>query len=251
MTRYGIKKALENIQFTQNAVAEARDKSKKKLVNRGIKFVKITLIGGVVLKIKTVYMSINRKGKRGRKRKKGRRGKNGSGFYPALAQLGIFNRVTPYVQECVAKAASECRTFKEAQARLADMGICMDEKTIRNIAYSYGDLGLSMRPGSPDAEKGMPLADESMEGKTVVIQMDGGRVRQREGGRRGRRSKKTSRRRFNPKWREPRVIAVCTTDENGRKNRKEAAFYDSTMGKCQDVFLLLVGYLLALQVHKA
>ena len=73
------------------ASVRARGKAGLHYVNQAFKEVPITLIGGVQVRITTLYkLARRRKPQRGRKRKRGKRGRSqGQGFYPVLTLLGI------------------------------------------------------------------------------------------------------------------------------------------------------------------
>jgi len=67
-------------------------------VNQAFKEVTITPIGGVQVRVPTLYkLARHRPTGRGRKRKRGKRGESrGQGFYPVLVLLGISEGVSPF-----------------------------------------------------------------------------------------------------------------------------------------------------------
>ena len=58
-------------------------------------------------------------------------------------------------------------------------------------------------------------------------------------------------RRFEPQWREPKVLAIYALDERGRRDPKTPALIDATMGDADQVSALLVGHLRLLGAHRA
>ncbi len=72
-----------------------------------------------------------------------------------------------------------------------------------------------------------------------MISTDGGRIRLREGGRRGRKGK-GGRRRFRTPWREPKFVVAYVIDEKGRRDPAVLVIYDGTPGDADATFDLLV-----------
>ena len=82
---------------------------------------------------------------------------------------------------------------------------------------------------SMSIDRNAPFRDE-FAGQRVVVSVDGGRVRIREGGQRGRRGKK-GRRRFRTPWCEPKLVTAYVIDEEGHKVRSVRSPLDATMAR--------------------
>lgn len=87
-------------------------------------------------------------------------------------------------------------------------------------------------------------------GRTVLVCVDGGRLREREA-KAGRRTKR-GHHRYNTPWREPRQLVISVLDDRtGRPDPAFAPIYDGTMGDADALFLLLWAYLRALGGRQA
>ena len=131
-----------------------------------------TSLGGIVA-IKTPYYRQKGGSRRGRK----------PGLYPALVVLGIWDRCTPKLASDVSRAVAMLGSLEEARAHLLEMGIELDVKTIRSIAYRF-----AARARAAQQATAATLVDNAS-GRRVVVSIDGGRVRVRRK-KRGRKTKK-------------------------------------------------------------
>jgi hypothetical protein len=82
------------------------------------------------------------------------------------------------------------------------------------------------------------------------VATDGGRIRERKA-KRGRRNSKTGHHRYEAPWREPKLLTIYVVDAEGRVVDSFTPVYDGTMGDCDAVFAMLLGYLKALGAHEA
>lgn len=200
--------------------------------------VTITLLGGSQVVLTSPYMLSRPKKKRGRPKQKKCRGKNGNGLYPILEILGIRDRVTPAVASEVARQMA-LGTVTQTQRNLATRGIELGRKKIRTLALRVGERGLRFRTQVIEPS---PIGHQSLvEGHTLLIGTDGGRLRTRE--RKKGRRKKSGYHGFKGKWREPKAIVVSSIDERGRKMKGGYQRYDATLGDCERAFEILAGHL--------
>src|SRR5215471_18981583 len=123
----------------------------KPLKNDGKVKVMIRTAQGLAVPVRVTYY--RRKGQR-------RAGKRSAGVYAGLVLLGIYDRCTPAL-------ASEV-------SLLAAMGVELDTKTVRLIAYRY-----AARARLAQQIERTAFAD-TVVGRRVVISSDGGRLRLRE-----------------------------------------------------------------------
>jgi len=199
----------------------------------------VRFLGGAILNFETPYLSENHDGQPGRARGVGRRGEAGGGLYPALHALGIAYQATPALYSEVARPALRTASFEEARAARFERGSCLDGKTVRSLALHVGGEALAQRQARAEAAALGRVFTSELKGKRIVISTDGGRIRLREGGRRGREAK-SGRRRFRTPWREPKLIVAYVIDEKGRRDPTVPVIYDGTLGDADATFGLLV-----------
>jgi hypothetical protein len=201
------------------AQARVRGQAGIAYTHQAFKEVGITVIGGVQVRVKTLYkLARQRKAGRGRKRKQGKRGRShGQGFYPVLGLLGISEGVTPLIRCGVAQAATQSVSLEYARQQMTGWGVHFSTRRIRRISRAFCEVGLQVR-----AEKlgrfaaGTLPAGTALQGKRVVIGVDGGRVRIRQPKSRGRK-RKSGRHGYKGEWKEPKLLTIYVLDEQGRK----------------------------------
>jgi len=89
--------------------------------------------------------------------------------------------------------------------------------------------------------------EESLEGKRVVIAIDGGRTRTRV----YKEEEKTEgNRKFDTPWREPKLFVITTIDKKGKINKQDLPIYDCSFGD-DETFEILEQYLRKLKIEKA
>jgi len=206
----------------------------------------LTFLGGSQVVLTSPYMLSRPKKKRGRPRKNKGRGKNGSGLYPILEVLGIRERATPAVASEVARQMA-LGTVTQTQQNLATRGIHLGRKKIHTLALRVGERGLRFR--AEVMEPSPSGRDSLVEGHTLLIGTDGGRLRTRIP-KRGRK-KKSGHRGFKGSWKEPKAIVVSSIDERGRKMKGGYQRYDATLGDCNRAFELIAGHLRMIGAEKA
>ena len=201
------------------ASVKAGGKAGLNYTRQAFKEVPVTLIGGVQVRVTTLYkLARNRKKRRGRKRKRGKRGKSqGQGFYPVFVLLGISEGVSPLVRCLVTQAALQAPSFEQAKQIVDWLGLGFSSGRIRRISEAFCQGGLAVRDEQLKrlAEGTLP-AGESLKGKRVVISADGGRVKIRRTYRRGRK-RKSGWPGYDTNWREPKLLTIYVLDEEGHK----------------------------------
>lgn len=208
--------------------------------------VTLTLLGGSQVVVTSPYMLSRPKKKRGRPKQKQGRGKNGSGLYPVLEVLGIRDRATPALASEVARQMA-LGTVTQTQQNLTTRGIHLGRKRIRTLALRVGERGLRFRAEviepSPEGQGSL------VEGQTLLIGTDGGRLRTRIP-KKGRK-KKSGHRGFKGSWKEPKAIVLSSIDERGRKMKGGYQRYDATLGDCNRAFEIIAGHLRMIGAEKA
>jgi len=205
----------------------------------GYQEVTVRLANGKQQKVRSPYF-VKAKPKRGRKK----RGPNGRGCHLLLELLGFMGRCSVLFVSDVVQMALLCPSFAVAHEVLSLRGISVDVKTIRRLCGLLGESGLADR-GAASLEAG-----ESVAGKTVVIGIDGGRLRLRQK-KRGPKASGLNRQGYNTPWREPKLFTIYVLDDQGHVEKSCRPFHDATLGHADEVFILLAEYLRNLQVEKA
>ncbi|XZE17504.1 hypothetical protein SH449x_000274 [Pirellulaceae bacterium SH449] len=202
--------------------------------------IRIRLLGGFFMWISSLYCEP----------KKGvfrRTNPEVSGLYIELAQFGFGKGVTPAVQSTVARQAALSPSFKFAVNELARNGLKLDTKTVRRITNQCGENLLQLRKQRIlDWRMGKMTRGDSLAGKRVSVQIDGGRTRLREALKNAvriqdnpdsdgllqqdaaARSKPVSKSSYAPQWREPKLCTIFVHDENGRMEKHSQATIDGT-----------------------
>ena len=134
-------------------------------------------------------------------------------------------------------------SFEETSSTFRDRGVNLHINTIRRIAERF-----AKRAAMAQQAGGLVCA-ETLDGRTVVISTDGGRVRIRKD-KRGPRTPK-GRRRYSTHWREPKLLIIYTVDENGRMDRSFTPFIEGTLKGPDAIFGLIHFYLAQLSAHLA
>ena len=206
----------------------------KPLQNDGKVTVWVRTAQGVAVPVRVTYY--RRKGKR-------RSGQRCAGVYAGLVLLGIYDRCTPALAAEVSLLAAMLGSLEEARDVLADRGVDLDTKTLRQIAYRFGARA-RLSQQMDDA-----VFEDTVAGRRVVVSSDGGRMRLREP-KRGRKTKK-GRRRYTGAWREPKVLIIYVVDAEGKREARFAPVMDATLKGPDAVFGLLRTYLQRLHITQA
>lgn len=159
----------------------------------------------------------------------------GKGLWPQLQLLGFFARRSPAANAMLAIWACAVSSLQEAQALLERQGIPVDVKTLRQVVYRFAQRSRQALLAQP-----FPLPEQPT-GRTLVLSMDGGRVRIRAD-KPGARTPK-GRRRFTAHWREPRLLHICCYRANGKPDKDFCPIIDGTLDGPDEVFFLLRHYL--------
>ena len=153
--------------------AEFLAKLKQLGARKGMRFkeyrtVTVYFATGKTALIPTPYF-VKAKPKRGRKK----RGPNGRGSHLGLAVLGMIGRSSSVLVSEVVKMAVLCPSFEVAREVLAGRGIPIDVSTMGRFCRQLAEKGIRFR-GQVSLN-----GQEDLKGFTVVIGVDGGRLRER------------------------------------------------------------------------
>ncbi len=174
-----------------------------------------------------------------------RNGKRHKGVYAGLILLGIHDRCTPQLAAMISAWSALLSSFDEVRQVLLEQGIVLDVKVIRKIAYRYAERSRIMQQAGH-----IPISDEDkLQGKKVVVSMDGGRTRLREN-KRGPKTKK-DRTRYKASWREPKLFIVYVVNEDGKLEKSFSPFIDGCIKGPDAIFKMLKAYLSSLSIQDA
>jgi len=231
-----------DLPWVEASVVKARAVDPRPTRSRGQRRTPVRFLGGARLAVETPYVVEDLRQRPGKRRGVGRRQASGSGVYPVLEALGISHRATPALRSEVARQTVRNASFAEARQALHERGIHMNDKTVRTLALEVGAEALDHRKARIEAARDGQVFSNEFAGQRLVVSTDGGRVRLREGGKRGRKGKKR-RRRYRTPWREPKLVAVYVIDKKGRKVKAIPVLYDGTLGDADATFEILVAEL--------
>jgi hypothetical protein len=201
----------------------------------------IRLLTGKALKIQSPYFAKSRSQRRGRKSKKR---KNGTGQHIGLDYLGFISKCSALLGSAVVQAALLCPSFQIARSTLKSHAVDLNVKTIHRISMDLAK-GAMARRGRISLSH-----TDCADGKTVLVCIDGGRLRERRA-KRGRKRKGRKRQGFHADWKEPIQFVIHVVDEQGRISKDHLPLYDATMGDVDAAFDLLETYLFQMDISKA
>lgn len=227
----------------------AHTASSRSLRRAGQNRVNVTLLGGSKISLKVAYLApALRKNKRGRKKKRCRRSKKG--MFPLLVALGIHYGVTPALAGEICRQVADSDSVRTGREALERRGIDLGHKQTLRIVNSFGHRAVEQREQwLLDALDRIPSSGV-LQGKRVVVEVDGGRIRERVV-KRGRRNKQTGHHRYDAPWREPKLLTLYVVNSEGKVEQSFRPILDATLGDCDVIFTMLAGYLRALGAHEA
>jgi hypothetical protein len=103
----------------------------KKFKNQRQRLVEVKLARGGSVRVWVNYYTLKKAEKKRKKR--------GSGLYPELMVLGIYDHCTPLLASEVSLLTVAASSLEEARSLLERRGIALDVKTIRTIAYRFAE----------------------------------------------------------------------------------------------------------------
>jgi hypothetical protein len=167
------------------------------------------------------------------------------GCFPALVLLGIYDHCSASLASDLAQLTALLGSFQEVQPLLRQRGIRLSTNTVRGVVYHYAQRVRL-------AQKTVPtLAGQSVNGRTVVVTTDGGRIRIRK----DRKAKtKKGRKHYSTRWREPKLFMIYTVKQHNGRVQMDRSFppiLDGTLQGPDALFSLLRHYLKELKVEEA
>lgn len=198
----------------------------------------VTLPTGTRCRVRSPFF-IKAKPRRGRKK----RGPQNRGCHLALELLGFIGKFSATLALHAIQLALIAPSFEVASKILKNEGIQMCPKSLRALIVKFA-------PGATDqrVERLTNEHHDHLQGRRVMILVDGGRLRQRKN-KRGRIAKGRKRCGYHTDWIEPKMLQIVVLDENGEPLKSYPPIVDGTTGKLPAFLRLLEQYLIRLKVH--
>lgn len=207
-----------------------------RMKNEGYETVEILTAGGFSAQVSVRYY---------RRSCDRRNGKRYKGIYAGLVLVGIYDRCTPKLAAMVSAWSALLSSFQEVHQVLQEQGLVLGVKVIRKLAYRYAARARVLQQTAQ-----LPAGEgDGLDGRRVVVSMDGGRVRLREK-KRGPKTQK-GRTRYNGAWREPKLLIIYVVDSEGKLDRSFSPMIDGCVKGPDAVFEMLRGYLESLCIRNA
>lgn len=235
--------------YFQQQSAEALRKTGR-FRNGGMRITKVTLLGGRTIELKALYLRPDLRGRRGRPRGVGKRGKAGAGCYPVLASLGVDFGVTAAAVAEICRQVADSDSVRSGREALSRRGLDLGHKQTLRIVNQASQRAVQQRERMLDGALQNVAVRGMLRNKRVLVAIDGGRIRERVV-KPGRRRKKTGHFGYQTPWREPKLFVIYTIDKEGRPEPVFLPICDGTMGDCDAVMRMLLGYLRMLGAHEA
>lgn len=205
----------------------------------GYRMVCVTILNGQSILISTPYF-YNRSRINKSKKKQGRSKGNNIDCNLGLSLIGFIGRFSGNLASEMCKMTLLCPSIEMAVKLMHDRGVAINNKTLRKVVRDVGQIGLSHRGAISIGNK------ENLDGKTLVIGTDGGRIRERkEKKRKGKQGKG-----YTTDWKEPVLFTMYLSDEKGEIDKGFAPLYDATMQGKDYTFQLIETYLSAIENEK-
>ncbi|MCG8688763.1 MAG: hypothetical protein MI892_28085 [Desulfobacterales bacterium] len=198
----------------------------------------VTLPTGTRCRVRSPFF-IKARPRRGRKKK----GPQNRGCHLALELLGFIGKTCGSLALRAIQLALIAPSFEVASKILKNEGIQMCPKLLRALIVKFA-------PGATDqrVERLINEHHDKLEGRRVMILVDGGRLRQRKN-KRGRIPEGRKRGGYHTDWIEPKLLQIVVLDENGEPLKGYPPIVDGTTGKLPEFLRLLEQYLIRLKIH--
>ncbi len=211
---------------------------KKSMRFRGFKNIKIRLMNGQMISVDSPYFTRS-DSKMGRKKK----GPNGRGCHLGLRLFGFIDKYSLNFVDFIAQMGILCPSAEIASECLSLRNIQIKAKTIIKFTKKLGVAGIKKRGEISFS------GEEDYGGKTLVIGIDGGRIRERKK-KRGKRKTGLKQQGYHSDWKEPKLIAMYLLDDTGKVVKGSKPVYDATMGNHIECFKMLEKYLVEMSINK-
>lgn len=158
------------------------------------RYVNILLFTGIKVRVYSPYFYYEREKKSGRK-KKGRKKGNNLDCHLCLSLMGFVELYSPYIVQEIALTSLSCPSFSVASEVLKGRAINLCVSTIEKICINMAKVGMESRG------KISLSGTENLSGLTLVVGVEGGRLRIRKT-KRGKKKKGAKQQGYYTDWRE-------------------------------------------------
>lgn len=199
----------------------------------------VTILNGVPILVNSPYFYREPK-KLGRK-KKGRKKGNEQYCHLGLSAIGFVGHYSQNLASELVQMAVLCPSLECCCKLMKDKGVHVDVKTLSRLCRDFGDIGISHR-GAISVS-----GQENIGGKTLVVGMDGGRLRERRA-KRGKKKSGAKQQGFHADWKEPKLFTAYLLDQQGQVDKSFAPFHDATMKGMDAIVDIIRSYLHMLDI---
>lgn len=200
----------------------------------------VTILDGTSILVNSPYFYKAAKVKRGRK-KKGRKKGNEQYCHLGLSAIGFVGHYSLNLASELVQMSVLCPSLECCSDLMKDKGVPVDVKTLRRLCRDIADIGISNR-GAISVS-----GQENIGGKTLVVGMDGGRLRERRA-KRGKKKSGAKHQGFHADWKEPKLFTAYLLDQQGKVDETFAPFHDATMMGMDAIVDIIRAYLNMLDI---
>ncbi len=150
--------------------------------------------------------------------------------------MGFVGLYSPYIVQEIVSTSLSCPSFSVASEVLKGRAINLCVSTIEKICINMAKVGMESRG------KISLSGTEDLSGSTLVVGVDGGRLRIRKT-KRGKKKKGAKQQGYYTDWREPKLLTIYLLDNKGEKVSSFKPIYDATMENDAGIFTLIEEYL--------
>ena len=213
-----------------------------KFRRNGSRRVKVTFLGGTTHSFTTAYLPAVRNGRHRRPQ---------PGLLPVFAALGIWWNTSPALADEVARQVADAGSLRDGIDTLRRRGIALEYKRTLHLVQKFSQRAVEQRKAWVKQVLDGPARPgrSRLRGRTIMVAIDGGRLRERRAKRGHRR--KSGHHAYHAPWCEPRQLVITVLDGQGRPDRRFVPIYDATLGNADELFFMLWAYLKALGANQA
>jgi len=213
-----------------------------KFRRNGSRRVKVTFLGGTTHSFTTAYLPAVRNGRHRRPQ---------PGLLPVFAALGIWWNTSPALADEVARQVADAGSLRDGIDTLRRRGIALEYKRTLHLVQKFSQRAVEQRKAWVKQVLDGPARPgrSRLRGRTIMVAIDGGRLRERRPKRGHRR--KSGHHAYHAPWCEPRQLVITVLDGQGRPDRRFVPIYDATLGNADELFFMLWAYLKALGANQA
>lgn len=222
---------------------ETREEIKDNFKYHETREVQVQMPFGTTQTLKTHWFKSTKRAGR-RKRGPKPKGSNRKGIHVYLEKFGFVDKVAASLRSKALKYSALCPSNEIASNLLRDDGITYSSHKICKQVKEFAEFTNEER-ADLSCNNG-----ESLEGKKVLICVDGGRYKRRKT-KKGRIPIGNKRHGYDLDWKEIKLFTIYTFTENGEVEKTYKPQVDGVVGEKENLTDLLEAYLKKLEIHKS